>query len=216
MFLAIKFLLTVCAEISPEFIHYYPHCNVSVSPHRKHFTVISIFIKGSINMVLEVHGGIITGKAASRPRLNWWVYSNFRDCNIVCGSWRWILPLASWPHETGKKRHNLPGLLSVHIRWMWRCLWPDQGDLNVLAVAAICGVLVSVYKVYGMRRCHWQSCLLTLSTWAKGGCRCTQRHCTTPGPRSKLQPGQGSNRPQLSCMEGKIVIFIEDNCIEQQ
>lgn len=34
-------------------------------------------------------------------------------------------------------------------------------------------------------------------------------------PRAQ-KPGQGSNKPQLSCMEGKIVIFIEDNCIEQQ
>lgn len=63
-------------------------------------------------------------------------------------------PLASWPHETGKKRHNLPDLLSAHIPCMWRCLWLDQGDVNVLAAAAICGVLVSVYTVNGMSRCY--------------------------------------------------------------
>lgn len=200
MFLAVKFLLTVSAEISAEFIHYYPYPNVSASPHRKHFFVISIFIKGSANTVPEAHRSVVTGKAASRPRLNGWVYSNFWDCSTVCGSWRRILPLASWPDEAGKKRHNLLDLLSAPIRWMWRCLWLGQGDLNVLAVAAICGVLASVYKANGMSRCYWQSCLLTLSTQAKGGSRCTS---TTPGPRSKLQPGHGPNRPQLSCMEGK-------------
>lgn len=71
MFLAVKFLLTVYAEISPEFTRYYPHPNVSVSPLRKHFPVISIFIKGSTNTVPEAHGSIVTGKAASKPRLNW-------------------------------------------------------------------------------------------------------------------------------------------------
>lgn len=71
MFLVVKFLLTVYAEISPEFIHYYPHPNVTVSPHRKHFAVISIFTKGSTNTVLEAHRSIVTGKAASRPKLNW-------------------------------------------------------------------------------------------------------------------------------------------------
>lgn len=144
------------------------------------------------------------------------MYSNFWDCSTVCGSWRWILPLASWPHEAGKKRHNLPDLLSAHIGWMWRCLWLGQGDLNVLAVAAICGVLVSVYKVNGISRCYWQSCLLTLSTQAKGDCRCTQWHCTTPGPRSKLQPGHGSNSNSSPARKEKNVIFIEDNCIEEQ
>lgn len=182
MFLAVKFLLTVSAEISPEFIHYYPYPNVSASPHRKHFFVISIFIKGSANTVPEAHRSIVAGKAASRPRLNGWVYSNFWDCSTVCGSWRWILPLASWPDEAGKKRHNLLDLLSAPIRWMWRCLWLGQGDLNVLAVAAICGVLASVYKANGMSRCYWQSCLLTLSTQAKGGSRCTQHN-----PRAQKQ-----------------------------
>lgn len=128
MFLAVKFLLTVYAGISPEFIHYNPHPNVSASLH---FFVISIFIKGSTNTVPEAHRSIVTGKAASRPRLNGWVYSNFWDCRTVCGSWRWILPLASWPDEAGKKSHNLLDLLSAPIWWMWRFLWLWQGDLNV-------------------------------------------------------------------------------------
>lgn len=86
MVLAVKFLLAVDAVISPEFMHWYPHPNVSASPHREHFTVISIPIKDSTNKVPEAHRNIVAGKAASRDRFHGWVYSNFWDCSTVCES----------------------------------------------------------------------------------------------------------------------------------
>lgn len=123
---------------------------------------ISLSLVFSLNTVPEAHRRLVTGKAASRPRLDGWVYSNFWDCSTVSGFENgfclWLLG-----NEADKKRPSLPDLLSAHIWWMWRCLCLGQGDLNVLAVAAICGALVSVCKVDGMSRCYWQSCLLTLS-----------------------------------------------------
>lgn len=73
MVLAVKFLLAVHAAISPEFMHWYPHPNVSASPRRKHFTVISIPIKDSTNKVPEAHRSIVAGNAASRERFHGWV-----------------------------------------------------------------------------------------------------------------------------------------------
>lgn len=84
MLLAVKFLLAVDAAISPEFMHWYPHPNVSASPHTEHFTVTSI--KYSTNKVPEAHRSIVAGKAASRGRFNGWMYSKFWDCSAVCGS----------------------------------------------------------------------------------------------------------------------------------
>lgn len=205
MLLAVKFLLAVDAAISPEFMHWYPHPSVSATPHRERFAVISIPIKDSTNEVPGAQRNIVTGNAASRGRFHGWVYSNFWDCSIICGSWRLTLSLASWPCEAGKKRPALSDLLSARVRRMgsWRHLKLDQGDLTVPIVAAVCSVLLSVYEVNRARRCCWQGCLLTLSTQAQGSCGHTQRCCTTPGPRSKLQLGHGPNRPWLSCKEEK-------------
>lgn len=201
--LAVKFLLAVDAAISPEFMQWYPHPNVSASPHREHFTVVSI--KASTNKVLEAHRNIVTGKAASRGRFNEWMYSKIWDYSTICGCWRLTLSLGCWISEAGKKRPNLTDFLSAHSQWMgsWRCLRLNQGELSVPIVAAMCGVLFSVYKVNRVRRCCWQGFLLTLSTQAQGRYRGTQRCCTAPEPRSKLQPGHGPNRPWLSCKGGK-------------
>lgn len=86
MLLAVKFLLAVDAAISPEFMPRYPHPNVSASPHREHFTDISVPIKVSTNKVPEAHRSMVTGKAAGRGRFCGWMYSNFWDSSTVCGS----------------------------------------------------------------------------------------------------------------------------------
>lgn len=148
MLLAIKFLLAVDAAISPEFMHWYPHPDVSATPHRACFTVLSIPIRDSTNKMPEAHRSIVAGKAASRGRFH--VYLNFCDCGTVCGSWRLTLSLAPWPHEVGKKRTTLSDLLNVHVQWkleapqvgsrrsecaygcchVWhltQCLWSKQG-----------------------------------------------------------------------------------------
>lgn len=211
--LAVKFLLAVDAAISAEFVHWYPHPTLSSTPHRECSTVINIPFKHSTP---KAQTSIVAGKAASRNRFHGWLYPDFWDCSVVCDSWRLTLSLGSWRRETYKKRPTLSDLFSAHIRrtGIWRLLRLDQGDLNVPIVVAVCGVLISVYKVNRARRCCWQGCLLTLSTQAQGGCRHTQQCCTTPGPRSKLWPGHQPNRPWLSCKEEK-VILIEANFIEQ-
>ena len=46
-------------------------------------------------------------------------------------------------------------VLSAHLQGMgrWRCLGLDQGDLNMLIAAAMCGVLLSIYEVNRVTKC---------------------------------------------------------------
>lgn len=84
--LAVKLLLAVDAAISAEFMHWYPHPNLSATPHRECFTVISMLFKHSTNKVSKAHRSIVTGKAAIRNKFHGWVYPNFGDFSVVCDS----------------------------------------------------------------------------------------------------------------------------------
>jgi len=129
----------------------------------------------------------------------------------------WLCPWLL--HLIKRARKDPPYLTSwMHMFNGWEA-GRASGWMEEIWMCLLCGVLLSVYEVNRVRRSCWQGCLLTLSTQAQVSCRRTRRCHTAAGPRSKLRPGHGPNRPQLSCKEENGKWFFRsdffNNCIEQ-